>query len=239
MSSLSVVPIPILPMGMINAFLVMSSEGNILVDTGLPNSEFKIAKVLSENGLQLSDIDLIVITHAHGDHAGSAFRLRELCNAPILAHEAGMPFFQGEKEMTYCPTGFFGRMFLKTGRPLRPYDRFTPDIVLKEEESFDLSEFGVSGLVTFSPGHTMGSLSVTLSTNEVLAGDLVSSGILLGGIAFRNRAKAPPFEEDGSLAANELLKLLDKGMSIFYLGHGGPLSSQSVARYCRKVLGIK
>lgn len=90
MSELKVIPIPIAPMGMINAFLVVGPNGKILVDAGLKGSEDKITKVLHKQGLGFEDIDAIVITHAHGDHAGNAHKLRELTKAPLIAHEAAL-----------------------------------------------------------------------------------------------------------------------------------------------------
>ena len=73
-----IVRMPILPFEMVNAHLIIGEAGCIVVDTGVPGSEHKIERVLAQRGLGLRDIKLIVVTHAHGDHAGSAARLREL-----------------------------------------------------------------------------------------------------------------------------------------------------------------
>ena len=79
-----IITIPILPFGMVNAHLIRSQAGCVLIDTGIPGSENKIGKALTEHGLTFRDIKLIVVTHAHTDHAGSAARVRELSGAPIL-----------------------------------------------------------------------------------------------------------------------------------------------------------
>ena len=65
------------------------------MDAGIPGSERKIARVLARQGLTFADVKLIVVTHAHTDHAGSAARLRALSGAPILAHEADADFYIG------------------------------------------------------------------------------------------------------------------------------------------------
>lgn len=231
-----IVTIPILPMGMINAFLVTGPGGNILVDSGRPNSEERFGRVLNQQGLTWRDIDLIVITHAHADHAGSAFKLQQLCQAPLVAHEADLPYYHQEKAMTYCPTSRFASFFLKTGIPLKPYEKFTPDILLKGNDTLDLAAWGVNGTVYSTPGHTEGSISVALSNRSALAGDLVASGILLGGIMAKDRARPPVYEDNAQQVAGELNRLLDKGMETFYLGHGGPLSSREVRRYANTVL---
>ena len=116
----AVIRIPILPLGMVNAHLVRSPQGCILVDAGIPGSEKKIARVLARQGLGWRDIRLIVITHAHTDHAGSAARLRELSKAPILAHRADADYYSRRQPMILCPTGWFGRAFRATGVPHQP-----------------------------------------------------------------------------------------------------------------------
>ena len=78
MSPIKIIRIPILPFGMVNAHLIITEAGCILVDAGLPDSEHKIERVLARYGLTLHSIKLIIVTHAHVDHAGSAARLRVL-----------------------------------------------------------------------------------------------------------------------------------------------------------------
>ena len=63
----SIHKISIFPFGMINAFLLVNAKGCILIDTGLPETENKVGKVLKQLNLKFTDIKLIVITHAHID----------------------------------------------------------------------------------------------------------------------------------------------------------------------------
>ena len=231
----TIITIDVLPMGMINAFLVVSDNGRVLIDAGIPGSEDKIEAKIRRHGVELKDLDLIVITHAHGDHAGAACALRERSGAPIVAHEAELPHYLQEKPMRYCPTGWVGRLLKKTGRLERGYQPFRPDILLQGSEPFNLSAYGVTGSVISTPGHTLGSLSVTLTNKRVVAGDLLTSAILLGGIIRKATPKPPPFEEDPAVVASELEALLDRGFETFYLGHGGPLSAAQVRGYIQQV----
>jgi hydroxyacylglutathione hydrolase len=98
-----IIRIPILPLGRVNTHLVISDTGCILVDAGLPGSERKIARVLAQCRLSLNDIKLIIVTHAHVAHAGSAARLRELSGAPILAHQDDVDFYSRRAPMTLGP----------------------------------------------------------------------------------------------------------------------------------------
>jgi glyoxylase-like metal-dependent hydrolase (beta-lactamase superfamily II) len=216
---------------MINAHLIRSGQGCILVDAGLPKSEKKIQRALRSVGLSFKDIKLIIITHAHVDHAGSAASVRELSGAPIVAHVGDAKHYSGEAPMTFCPTGWFGRVFLKTGLVMQPYRGFAPDILLSGTDSISLEKYGFQGHVRPTPGHTAGSISVELSNKEALVGDLVASGILLGGIAMKSRAKRPPFEDDPILVAKELKRMVESGMAQFYMGHGGPLTANEVQRH--------
>ena len=226
-----IVRIAIAPFGMINCHLVIEKDGCILVDAGLPGSEHKIERALKAHGLAFKDIKLIVITHAHVDHAGSAARVRELSGAPILAHEGDLDYYLQKKKMTFCSTGWFGRVFLRTGLILQPYVAFSPDILLRADEVLDLRAYGIKGVARPTPGHTAGSVSVQLATGHVMVGDLLASGVLLGGIVRTSHAIRPPFEDDPHMVADELVRMVDAGMQHFYMGHGGPLVAKEVHRH--------
>ena len=140
--------------------------------------------------------------------------------------------------MTFCSTGWFGRLFLKTGLILQPYTAFEPDILLTNDKSMDLSQFGIPGIVKHSPGHTAGSISVELATKDAMVGDLVASGILLGGIVRTKHAIRPPFEDDPHAVGIELQRLIDSGMERFYMGHGGPLEADEVQRHVQTLMAL-
>lgn len=239
MTALEIIRIPIMPFNMVNAHLILGPRGCVLVDAGLPGSERKIEKVLAREQLSFKDIKLIVITHAHVDHAGSAALLRELSGAPILAHEGDAKHFSRDTPMTFCATGWFGRLFLKTRLMFEPYVGFSPDILLSNDEIVDLAPYGIPGFVKHTPGHTAGSISVELSTKEALVGDLIASGILLGGIVRTSHAKRPPFEDDPHAAGSELQRLVDAGVERFYMGHGGPLQASEVHRHAQVLMAMK
>ncbi len=239
MKTPQIIRIPILPFGMVNAYLIRGADGCALVDAGIPGSESKIEKVLTRHGLSFKDIKLIVITHAHVDHAGSAYDLRELSQAPIAAHADDVKHFSREVPISYCPTGWVGRLFLKSPVPHEPYKAFMPDILLSESTRLDLNGYGIAGAIAHTPGHTAGSISVELESKEVLVGDLIASGILLGGIMRTGHAIRPPFEDDPHTVGLALRRLLDSGMERFYMGHGGPLPAEEVHRHVQILMAMK
>lgn len=232
---MEVVRIPILPLGMVNAHLVLGRRGAILVDAGLPGTEAAVAAALKDRGLGWRDLQLIVITHAHVDHAGNAALLRRLSGAPVCAHRGDLDHYTQRRPMSFCATGAFGRVFFRTGLIQRAYEPFEPDLLLDGRQPFDLTPYGVDGRVVPTPGHTCGSLSVVLADGQALVGDLVASGVLLGGIVLTGRAKQPPFEDDAQQVGQVLQGLAAAGATTFYLGHGGPLPQAEVLRHAGRL----
>lgn len=239
MTDPKIIRVPILPFDMVNAHLVCGSNGCVLVDAGIPGSEKHVERVLSKHGRTFKDIKLIVITHAHVDHAGSAYAIRKLSGAAIVAHANDMQHYSGEVPMTLCPTGWAGRLFLRTPVPRQPYTSFTPDIVMTDNDVLALDEYGISGYVGHTPGHTAGSISIQLSSKDALVGDLLASGILLGGMLRKQHAIRPPFEDDPYTVGKTLHRLLDAGMERFHLGHGGPLPAHEVLRHANALINMK
>lgn len=227
--------ISIFPLGMINAFILINSQGCILIDTGLPNTERKIDDALKKLNLTFTDIKLIIITHAHIDHAGNAAKIKSLSGAQVMAHNGDLPYYRGEKKMHFCSTGWFGRIFSKTGAIQKPYKEFEPDILLTSKDKFNLNQYGIDGEVISTPGHTEGSISVVIENDKAVVGDLISSGILLGGIIRTKTAKRPPFEENPLQVSQELQSIADKGVKTFFMGHGGPLPQKEVLRHIDKL----
>lgn len=74
--------------GTVNAFLAIG-ETVTLIDTGNPGKEsFRQLKTkLHNHGVTLKDIDQIVLTHIHIDHAGAIPHIQEERDIPIYVHE--------------------------------------------------------------------------------------------------------------------------------------------------------
>lgn len=227
-----IVTIPALPMGMLNAYLLVANGRAVLVDTGLPGTAAMVARLLARHGLGWDALTAVILTHGHIDHAGAAAEIARLTKAPVYAHADELPYLAGSPPLIR-PTGPFGLMFKRTGLIERPFEAVTVDNPIPGSEETVLAPWpGEPPLRLLpTPGHTPGSLSVILEGGRVLAGDLLASGILLGGIAFRGHTKQPPFEEDTRQVLRSLAALLDRGAREFYLGHGGPVSRQQVERH--------
>lgn len=73
-----------------NTYVIEGNRGSILVDCGWDCSEaiWAFREELRLERLSFEDINWIVITHVHPDHFGMAAKLRELCDAKIVMHQA-------------------------------------------------------------------------------------------------------------------------------------------------------
>jgi glyoxylase-like metal-dependent hydrolase (beta-lactamase superfamily II) len=226
------------PFRIVNAHLIVGPDGCILVDAGIPGTEKKVERALAREGRSFKDITLIVVTHAHVDHAGNAARIRELTGAPIVAHRGDTDHFRRDVPMTFRPTSAAARLFYKTGIAQQPYVPFTPDVIL-DDDDFPLDAYGVPGKVVRTVGHTEGSISVVLPSGDALVGDLLASGIFIGGLTRLGHALRPPFEDDPLAVSLSLFRLLDAGSERFYMGHGGPLPAAEVRRHATRLASLR
>lgn len=228
-----IIQLSIFPLGMINCFLIKGKKKHILVDTGVPKSEKKIINQLNKHNIKLEDIGLIVITHGHIDHFGSAKELKDIFKVPILIHNLDKEALQTGKSMlkTLKPNHKIWDIILKPTLVKDKASPCLPDIVLNENQEYDLSIYGINGKIIHTPGHTPGSLSIVLENGDAIIMDLASSGILLGGIAFNSRMKHPPFHDNLEQVKNSINHILSLNTDTFYLGHGNPVSRKSLISY--------
>ncbi|RYE29940.1 MAG: MBL fold metallo-hydrolase, partial [Sphingobacteriales bacterium] len=141
-----VIQLSIMPWGMINCFLIKGSDKHILVDTGIPGSTKRIISQLRKANIKLEDIALIIVTHGHIDHFGSAAELKDILNAPILIHQLDQAALTSGKSLieTLKANNLFWDIVLK---PKLAKDRAVscePDIILHNNEVFDLSIHGIA-----------------------------------------------------------------------------------------------
>jgi hydroxyacylglutathione hydrolase len=60
----------------------------MLVDAGAPNKAKDILKALERLAVEAEEIQLLLITHGHWDHIGSATEIKETTGAKIAMHQA-------------------------------------------------------------------------------------------------------------------------------------------------------
>ncbi len=77
---------------------ILDCEKTILVDGGMTGEHVKgIGTELESMGKSWKDVDLILITHKHGDHINNLPELVELTGAPIKAQRLEAPLIEAAK----------------------------------------------------------------------------------------------------------------------------------------------
>ncbi len=76
--------------GLASCYLVIDAGRVAVIDTGVEKTAQRIEAVLVEQGLSFENVDYIVPTHVHLDHAGGAGKLMQLCRtAKLVIHPYG------------------------------------------------------------------------------------------------------------------------------------------------------
>jgi hydroxyacylglutathione hydrolase len=208
-------------LGMVNAY-ILKQDGAVLIDTGIPGSESATLKALQQAGIGLQELRLILVTHGHGDHAGSAGHLQVMTGAPIAVHKNDAGMLETGTQGCLVPTMLTGRIsdiFLRSVNHPR-YPAVNPPIVISG--TMDLAPYGIEGTVVPTPGHTMGSVSVVLGNGDALTGDLIVPQIPSGKPGL-------PFWADNPLDIYKSINtLLSFNPQTFLPGHGSPFSAEEV-----------
>lgn len=132
------------------AYLITGERGHILIDGGMPESAEQIAANIRRLGFRLSDVDILLINHAHMDHAGGVARLKQLTGARLLASAGDRPELESGK-IAYRDEYW-------------PFPPVKVDGVLRDGQRVRL---GATVLAThLTPGHTKGCTSWTMRVRE-------------------------------------------------------------------------
>lgn len=203
----------------INFCYLIKADGWIMFDTGPKFSVSEITKWFTSIPMNPEDLQLIILSHGHFDHAGAAAGIKKLTGAKIAVHKADQEMFESGKVFLPTAVTSWGRVTRKMMEPamgIFDFDGSPVDVIISEA-GLSLEEFGIPGRIIHTPGHTPGSLSVLLDTGEAFVGCLTHNAP-----PFRLNPNHPIFAED----LNELWEswelLIDQGAKIIYPGHGSP-----------------
>jgi len=220
-------PIIRISLGRSSSYLI-KSQPPVLVDAGSPNDAEELAAALRKNGVSVADIGLVVITHGHGDHAGLARHIRDQSQARIVLGSGDLPLSSRGHNDELHPTSVVARILkvLASG----DYPPFTPDIAVDEGSPLELKTItDIDGRVIAMPGHTPGSVVLVMDNHVAFVGDVMAGGSL-GGLFSPHDPQDSYFHADPAENRQNIAKLLAMGVQTFYLGHGGPVSREDVAR---------
>lgn len=221
------------PMGpFTNSFLINGDRGAILVDTGFPKHEAHFHRKLQRLRIEPRRIALIVATHGHADHVGNLGALKREIGAKVAIHRADSHLVRSGIVAVPPAATAWGRilsLFFRILSPLGRFDPIEPEIIIDGE--FSLEEFGITGRIIPTPGHTAGSVSVILERGETFVGDLV-----VNAFPFAMGLGIPAIAENVQDIYVSWQKLLSAGATTIYPSHGKPFPAD---RLKRKLSGVR
>lgn len=205
-------------LGEVNAYLLETDSGRVLVDTGFPHTVSSLKARLEE----LGEPDLIVLTHVHVDHSGGVAELKRELAAPVAMHPVDAALLRegnGGRPVQGGPGAtpeFVAR--INKGVPVPPYD---PDIELSDDGDVP----GFPGLrAIHAPGHCAGQV-VLLWDHD--------GGVLVAADAASNREDltVARVAEDYELTERTLGRLAGLEFEAAVFGHGAPIESGASAAF--------
>jgi glyoxylase-like metal-dependent hydrolase (beta-lactamase superfamily II) len=205
-------------MGFSNAYLVETDQqGLVLIDTGTRGGCAKVLAYLTSIGRKPSDVSYIILTHADGDHSGSAAKLKSLTGAKLAIHEFDAPRIAGEKKLK--ETSGFGSFMVGLFGVFMKVERVKPDTTLK-----DGAAIGPLTIV-HTPGHTDGSISIYKPNEAMFVGDLLrtdGSGNLKLASASMSR--------DMAEVRRSVERISKMEFSMILPGHGKPIEEDAAMK---------
>ena len=208
------------PFLMGHVYLVRLPAGFAAVDTGVPGSGPAVLAALADLGAQPRQLRQIVLTHAHGDHMGSAADLVAATGAPVLAGADDAPVIRGDRPDTYRPFTESEHALMASFPPPPPGVQPPPlrhvpvDTELRDGDTLDGWSEPVQ--VLHVPGHTPGSIALYLPTSGVLfCGDTIT--------AQQDRAMLGPFSLDREQAIASFHRLAALEVQTLCVPHGEPV----------------
>jgi glyoxylase-like metal-dependent hydrolase (beta-lactamase superfamily II) len=104
-------------LGFVSAYVLVRGREAAIVDTGTAGSETAIAQTLSDLGVDWADVDHVLLTHFHPDHAGSTSAVLETADrATGYAGEADIPAIRSPRPLRAVGDGdeIFGLQIIAT-----------------------------------------------------------------------------------------------------------------------------
>ena len=216
----------------LNSCYLIRGKDIVMIDGGMPGKLKVFIRKLERLDINPTDIKLIVLTHSHFDHSGSAMEIREFTGAEIAVHESEKSYLEEGGMIIPKGVNIYGKItqpwlfaiFRKISFP-----RFKPDILITDKP-YPLNAYGIDGKIIHTPGHTPGSISVILDSGEAFVGCMAHNGF-----PFRMRPDLPIYALDIEEIKKYWEILIDRGTKMIYPGHGKPFP----VRIMKESLGYK
>lgn len=136
----------------VTSYLITTPKGHILIDSGLPETVPQITANIAKLGFKLSDVKIILNSHAHYDHAGGIAELRRLTNAKVFVSTGDLPLFRS------------GGLGDPNYDDKFPFEALIPDGTFGDGKQIKLGSVSLRANIT--AGHTPGCTTWTTTAKE-------------------------------------------------------------------------
>ena len=136
------------------SYLITTPQGHILINSSLEDSVPLIRQSIEKLGFRFSDVKLLLISHAHWDHAAGSGMIKEITGAKYMVMDADVPVIEagGKSDFQYGNS------------PNSLYQPTKVDRVLHDGDEVRLGDTVLVAHLT--PGHTKGCTTWTLQATE-------------------------------------------------------------------------
>ncbi len=202
--------------GLVNVYLMRTSDGFALIDTGFPKSAEKILNAIKALAIEPSEVKHIVLTHGHPDHIGSAAALKQATGATVYAHALEAPIIQAGKgfRKAYASPGV--KNWIMTQILLRLITKVDPTEVDKFIADGESLPFDKDLVAIHIPGHCSGQLAFLWKRH---GGVLFTADACINQKGMRLTAAVEDLEE----TRRSLAKLSGYTFKTACFGHGEPI----------------
>lgn len=200
------------------AVYLLDDDRKAIIETATSWEVDKMLEAVKAFGLKPSDVDALVVSHIHLDHAGGAgFLLEAMPRATVHVHERGFKHLvdpskllaSAQAALTPSEARLFGTM-----RPI-PADRL---VAVRDGDTLDLGRHVLRFLD--SPGHAPHELTILDERSQALfTGDAAGLYFPADGILMPI-APAPAFNLEANLRTFERILALEPRLLLF--SHYGP-----------------
>ena len=127
----------------LSSFLIVTPQGNILIDSTYERNVHTIEKSVADLGFKFSDIKIVLGNHAHGDHQEGDALVKQMTGALVMAMAEDVPALEA----------------ITPGGKAHPIDR-----ILHDGDTVSLG--GVTLVAHLTAGHTHGGTTWTMKAQE-------------------------------------------------------------------------